>query len=1048
MASGENYKVTVTLSANDKNLSKTLSQVYGKTDSFLGKLKNSAVFGAFASVGAKALNTVTSAISGTISELSTSNVAWKTFEGNMQMLGQSSSEISKTKKALQQYATQTIYSASDMSSTYSQLAAVGTKNCLQLVKGFGGLAAAAENPKQAMKTLSQQGTQMAAKPKVAWQDFKLMVEQTPAGIAAVARQMGMSTSELVSAVQDGKVKTEDFFDAVAKVGTNDSFTKLATQYKSVGQAMDGLQETLANKLNPAFDKLSQIGIDAISGIIDKLDGFDASILTKGIDKAVNTIKKFAKAFESTGAIKAFKNALSDVKDAVENVLSAFKNTGLVEKFGQVFGNIVKFVSQAISAVSKFIGKLNGAQLSGIVGSVLGVVGGFKAFEAIKEINPFGIFKANAEEGLEGTVKTARKSKSKLAQVIRSVGLSVKDIGLGIKSAFQGIGQALSGTFKNLAQMLKVANPVNILALGGALFMVAAGIALIGQTGNGLSVIAESLGKAFSAVIATTIDAITQAMVTLAPVLPTICAGFAQLSPLVTAFGDAISQVIEAVGNAVSQIASVLPPLIESIGNAISGIATAIAPIVETLSTAFTNVVQIVANAIVQIVQALAPYAPAIEEIVQATSEAIQSICDAFSNLVQNIAPIIESVKDLVQQLGDSISQVFQSMSDVITSFGNAVSGILDSVAGVIDSIGTAALNAGNGFKQLANGIKTITNLNLLDMAASLAAVATGVGAIATASSGLGDAGSQIMNLAIGLGMIVGYVDSLNAVASIMPTVIGSFNNIGSIAGPLATAGVAMSQFASSATAMLGASTLASASLAMLTAITSSVGSSFSSLSSVVQSTANAIGTSLTAAVAKGVVAGQQLGNNFKNGLQSGLTQSVSIARSMSSNIISALRSASSGAYNCGVMIGNGLANGMASTLGRVSAIASRLAQEAEKATRAAAKVKSPSRVFMKIGHYIGEGFAIGIESTARQVQKASEAIVSIPSAQSLSSMGLSVNGISDVGTSTFDYNTNNQYEFVSKIQIDGRELARTTNKYYEDELSKSAKFKNKLVGVR
>lgn len=41
-----------------------------------------------------------------------------------------------------------------------------------------------------MKTLSEQATQMAAKPKVQWQDFKLMLEQTPAGISAVAKTMG------------------------------------------------------------------------------------------------------------------------------------------------------------------------------------------------------------------------------------------------------------------------------------------------------------------------------------------------------------------------------------------------------------------------------------------------------------------------------------------------------------------------------------------------------------------------------------------------------------------------------------------------------------------------------------------------------------------------------------------------------------------------------------------------------------------------------------------------------------------------------------------
>lgn len=997
MASGENYKVNVTLSANDKNLSKTLSSVTKQSDSFLSKLKNSAVFGAFASVGASAMHKVTSAISGTISELSSSNVAWKTFEGNMQMLGQSSSEINKTKKALQQYATQTIYSASDMSQTYSQFAAVGTKNCLQLVKGFGGLASAAENPQQAMKTLSQQGTQMAAKPMVAWQDFKLMLEQTPAGIAAVAREMGMSTSELVSAVQSGTVKTEDFFNAVEKAGNSKAFTKMATEYKSVGQAMDGLQETLANKLMPAYDKLSQIGIKALSAIIDGLDGFDANILTNGIDKVIDTFKRFGKAFENTGAIKTFKQALSDVSGAIKNVMSQLKDSGMIEKFGQAFGQVVKFVSQAISAVSKFIGKLNGAQLSGIVGSVLGVVGGFKAFEAIKEINPFGIFKANAEEGLEGTVKTARKSKSKLAQVIRSVGLSVKDIGLGIKSAFQGIGQALSGTFKSLAQMLKVANPVNILALGGALFMVAAGIALIGESGNGLSSIAESLGKAFSEVIATTIDAVTQALIALAPVLPTICDAFAQLSPLVEAFGDAFGTVIESVGNAIANIVNAIGPVIES-------------------------VVQIIANAIVQIVQAIAPFAPAIADMVQAISDAIQSICDAFIALVQNIQPIVESVKDLVQQLGDSISQVFESASDVITSFGDAVSGILDSLAGVIDSIGQSALNAGKGFKELAKGIQIITGLNLLDMAASLGAVATGVGAIATASSGIGDAGTQIMNLAIGLGLLVGYTDSLSGLASVMPSVISSFSGIESISGPLASASGAMVQFASSASGLVGSTTVANSALI-------------------------ALGVALTQVAIQGGQAGTQLGTKFKTGLQSGLTQSVSVARSMSRSITSALKSASSGAYTVGQMIGNGLANGMASTLGRVSAIATRLAQEAEKATRAAAKVHSPSRVFMAIGNYIGEGFAIGIEQTARMVRKATESIVSIPNAQSFDGYGFRMDGVSNVNSTTYDFNSNQSFTFNSTLTLDGRTLAKASNRYTEEELNKSAKFKDRLAGV-
>ena len=133
-------------------------------------------FGVFSAIGSKAVGAVTTGVTGLIGEMNSSSAAWKTFNGNMKTFGKES-QIPKVRKELQTFAEQTIYSSSDMASTYAQLAAVGTKSADKLVMGFGGLASAAENPTQAMKTLSQQATQMAAKPKVQWQDFKLMLEQ-------------------------------------------------------------------------------------------------------------------------------------------------------------------------------------------------------------------------------------------------------------------------------------------------------------------------------------------------------------------------------------------------------------------------------------------------------------------------------------------------------------------------------------------------------------------------------------------------------------------------------------------------------------------------------------------------------------------------------------------------------------------------------------------------------------------------------------------------------------------------------------------------------
>lgn len=358
------------------------------------------------------INLAKNAVVGLGTELSASSATWKTFTGNMENLGKSKSEIASVKKELQDFATQTIYSASDMATTYSQLEAVGIKSSNKLVKGFGGLAAAAENPKQAMKTLSQQATQMAAKPTVQWMDFKLMLEQTPAGMAAVAKTMGMTTSELVKNVQDGTVKTQEFFDAVTKTGTNDTFGKMATEYKTVGQAMDGLTETLVTKLQPAFDKVSGVGIKAVEGIIGKLEKFNfdkfVSTISAGATKVIDyfkkiweSLKKGLEGFDTTGFKKIFDTVVSIAKVAFGVILA------ILPTVVEWIGKLATFFSKVVTAIQPFLPILLpiiGAwaafmiQLKGISTVILmfknlktaisGIVTTFKILTAIMAANPF------------------------------------------------------------------------------------------------------------------------------------------------------------------------------------------------------------------------------------------------------------------------------------------------------------------------------------------------------------------------------------------------------------------------------------------------------------------------------------------------------------------------------------------------------------------------------------------------------------------------------------------------------------------------------------
>lgn len=395
-----NYTLSVKIEGDESDFNdamKRVQEALGKTDNSLKEGSNNAgIFG-----GVLKANLVSSAITGGLNllksgiqnvvsaigslsgDLSESSKAWQTFETNASTK-HSQSEIQAVKKELQDFATATIYSSSDMASTYSQLDAVGVASAQNLVKAFGGLAAASADPAQAMKTLSQQATQMAAKPKVAWEDFKLMLEQSPAGMAAVASEMGMSVQDLITNIQAGTVSTTDFFNAVEKAGTSDKFTKMATEYKTVDQAMDGLRETAVNKLQPAFDMFSQVGINAISGISDSLNGINIDGLATAMlpafqalaDVATNFVQQ-AIAWAQTADWESIGKSIADNITNVVNGISSFDWSGFFSTIGDGIGLFTDGLSWIIDNIDVI------GALAGVIGTVAVAVGVLNTVMAVQ-----------------------------------------------------------------------------------------------------------------------------------------------------------------------------------------------------------------------------------------------------------------------------------------------------------------------------------------------------------------------------------------------------------------------------------------------------------------------------------------------------------------------------------------------------------------------------------------------------------------------------------------------------------------------------------------
>lgn len=798
---GESYSVEAVLTAVDKGFGSTLKAASRSIDG----LKRAS--GMFKTVGGGATSmfksmlganlagqaisamtrTVSSGLGSMLGEMNSSAKAWKTFEGNLSNLGFGRKQILEAKSAMQDYATRTIYSASDMASTYAQMAAVGVKNTGKLVQAFGGLAGAAENPAQAMKTLSQQATQMAAKPTVQWQDFKLMLEQTPAGIAAVAKQMGKSTEELVKAVQDGEISTKDFFNAVEAAGNSKAFQKMATQFKTVDQAVDGLREGVANKLAPTFEKFSQLGIKAVTSLSNAIDNVNLNSLPKKIDSALSRAKGMIDTVFDKGSLGGFRTAVIQVQKALEATFDALKGgsgiTGwlLVARNGfQALSAIVSNVSIALrqfmkgfakteailslktafndtfNTIKNTLNSLNKVKIFQKLGKSFGdaVTKISKSWsQMVKNVNWGALIEGAAKVvdviiNIAGSVIPAMISAlGALGKVIETIAGSkwFNALADGVTAAFSGI----SGAFKSLFDAVAKANPKTLESWGATILSVVAGFKLFKKfTGKGvfdgllgkLGPVGErlkSIGSKFSWFGSKAKE------------------GTDKASNGAKRSGGIISQIFNGLGNIVKSAGTAIATAAKGIGTGIKTALSGIPAIISSLGTAISTVAQGIGTGLAIAFKGLGSAIAMVPPTTWlALGAAILMVGAAFAlagTQADGISQILRTVGDVVVQI---LQQITDSLATLIPIIASAIGSILPIVAGAISQIVAA----------VAGGLSQI-----------ITAVSTGIATVIGAFTGL-------------LGGISGVINSISGVIQSLTGVITAvFNGIATVISSVGSA---------------------------------------------------------------------------------------------------------------------------------------------------------------------------------------------------------------------------------------------------------------------
>lgn len=1092
----ESYSVKAILSAQDKGFTSAFKSAMSSASSLKSTLTSGLGFGIMAGIGQKALGTITSGIGGMVSELNSSSAAWKTFNDNMSMLGKGADEISSVKKELQEFAEDTIYSASDMASTYAQLSAVGIKSTNKLVKGFGGLAAAAENPKQAMKTLSQQATQMAAKPTVAWADFKLMIEQTPAGIAAVAKEMGMSTTELVQNVQAGTIATEDFFDAIAKVGTNDAFTKLATEYKTVDQAMDGLTETVSNKLAPSFDVLSGRAIKSLDGIINKFGELDgdaiAGKLTSFLDKASgywNVLKT-----EASEVKTAFGDAFSAIGKDLGKVTGAFGSTESISSFAGV-------MDSASGALQTFAGFLedHSEVIAKVIPQIPKLVVAYKGFKIVKSVAPFvGVFTSaiagltgagiskiagklfGISKGQEAVGKSSASSSKKMmasaksfmmlgtgvalisagffllaqgAKAVANSGPLAVGVLAGLVAVVAGLGigmmkmlSTMSGGTKKLAAMSKA-----MIAFGASLLMVSAGFYVLSSAAINLA----SAGPLAIGVMAGMVAAIAGLMIVAKMVGPALTAGAVGL----LAFGAAV--LVAAAGMMLLTTASiflantgplavgVMFGLIVAIG-ALMVVAAAVGP---AFTAASIGLVAFGAAALLVGVGAL--------------------LAGAALAVVAAVLPIVTAygTEGATAILQLSLAMMAFAAGATLAGAGSIILGAGLMVVGAgLALVGAAVIVTAAGMMLLAAGTLVLgAGLSLVASSIMIVAVALPLVAAGALLGVAGFTALMAVSVALGASMLLlttsfTLLIALSLAATVGITAFGVAMLAGS-AGTLVMAAALLSVNSSMKSISKNAKS-AQKSITSMKDSVSIVNDGLDALGNKAKSAVNSLVSAFNDGAGRARNAGQKMGDGVKDGvtkglqplpnianqtmsrfnsaLSSGSARAIATANMMSVSIVAALSSAAPGAYSSGLSIGINFANGLAASLGRIQSIAAQMSAAASSA--AAAKASMPKTRSIAPVEPIVEPMAATYSLTY-----AMDDIADIPTIASVeTTRNMHASSLTRSIEDEYSYRPHKDEErvIIIPVNLDGREIARVTAPYTREEMDRIDK-KGKLIrGIR
>lgn len=341
---------------------------------------------------------------GLVKEAETLGDAMQVYRINMQALGVDDKDVNKSIKRLGDYGKATVFDASDLLEQAGIYSSYGRTDSEQIVKGYAGLLAQTKNPKEGMKTVTEQTSQMLASGVLNQQDYKFIRQRLSAlgasRLNAELQKLAESKGEssIIDATRKRKISADEYLDIVNKLGNSDDFQKLVNSIVTPKQAMENLKETLSNLL--VYDKIDDEGNstpgalnrvyvatrDFIKGITDivssnRFEGYVKS-LGDSIGNTIQSINTFGSAWRLAFGQKFIESVTKFAKDFNKGISgldvgsTVFKTTKILFEVLSNSGNSIgQFTKNITTSAFELVDALARVAQAGINGGFLNVISG-------------------------------------------------------------------------------------------------------------------------------------------------------------------------------------------------------------------------------------------------------------------------------------------------------------------------------------------------------------------------------------------------------------------------------------------------------------------------------------------------------------------------------------------------------------------------------------------------------------------------------------------------------------------------------------------------